>query len=565
MKLQRILVRSAIAYMFAFVNLILTGLPSALASNGAVQPKIKIVLAGDSTVTDESGWGKGFAELLNDQAECVNLAKSGRSSRSYRAEGWWSKCLEARPDYLLIQFGHNDQPSKGPERESDAKTEFRDHLRDYVKEAREAGIKPILITSLTRRRWNSEGKIEPTLAEYAEATRMVANELSVPLIDLHKSSIQQCEQIGPTAFRAFEPMNEKGVDHTHLNLEGSRAVSPLVVRGLVEAVGQLSGIIDQKKLAERDTLSSRKSELTSGSLTLVETPNSIVIRLAEKPLLTYNKVSPPVPDGMNPAFHRSGFLHPVVSPNGATVTATFPHDHAHQHGIFSAWVSTKWNDREIDFWNLAKSTGRVLHQRVVKTFTEAGRIGFEVDLIHRAEQQPVVDILRERWKISVSETDGSFYMFDLEATQSALTDIPLIVEKYHYGGMGYRGPVRWLSDKGESAKETTGEREPFEFINDQGSDRLTGNEERSRWVVASGQIDSRPVSIAVLCHKDSFRAPQAARLHPTKPYFAYSPCIDGEFSIDRQHDYRASYRYLITDTPPDADWINQQWDRWNSQ
>ncbi|MDA1229246.1 MAG: lysophospholipase, partial [Planctomycetota bacterium] len=116
----------------------------------------RIVLAGDSTVTDDSGWGKGFAELLPDRAECISLAKSGRSSRSYRTEGWWQKCLDAKPDYLLIQFGHNDQPGKGPERESAADGAFRDHLRAFVDEARCAGIKPVLVTSLTRRRWSTD-------------------------------------------------------------------------------------------------------------------------------------------------------------------------------------------------------------------------------------------------------------------------------------------------------------------------------------------------------------------------------------------------------------------------
>ena len=73
---------------------------------------IRFVLAGDSTVTDEAGWGKGFAELCSENVECINLAASGRSARSYRTEGRWQKCLDAKPDFLLIQFGHNDQPGK---------------------------------------------------------------------------------------------------------------------------------------------------------------------------------------------------------------------------------------------------------------------------------------------------------------------------------------------------------------------------------------------------------------------------------------------------------------------
>lgn len=531
--------------------------------------KVRVVLAGDSTVTDDSGWGKGFAELLNSSAECINLAKGGRSSRSYRTEGWWEKCLDAKPDYLLIQFGHNDQPGKGPERESDAKTAFRDHLRAYVNEARMASIQPVLVTSLTRRRWTRDEKVEPTLAEYAEATLVVAKEMNVPVIDLHKLSIQQCEAIGPTAFRDFEPMSEKGADHTHLNIEGSRAVAPLVARAFIDVAPQVAGLFNQEKIDAYTVPKFRPNKLTSGVLQLDETSETIVIRSANRHILTYNKVSPPVPEGMNPAYQRSGFLHPVSTPSGAVVTATFPFDHAHQHGIFSAWVKTKWLDREIDFWNLAKGSGRVLHQQVQRKFVQGdGSVEFEVDLIHRSESDPVVDILRERWTITVRETQGDHFQFDLTTTQTALTDKPLLIEKYHYGGVGYRGPVAWLSpkDQGEAKGETEKLKlEPFEFQNDRGEDRIQGNAQHTRWVVATGLIDQKPVSIIVLSHGDNFRAPQAVRLHPTKPYFVFSPCIDDSFSIDSKHPYTARYRYLISDRKPELEWIKTQWEAWQKE
>ncbi len=75
---------------------------------------IKIVLAGDSTVTDQAGWGLGFASALKPTATCVNLSAGGRSSKSFRNEGRWKQVLEQKPNVILIQFGHNDQPGKVP-------------------------------------------------------------------------------------------------------------------------------------------------------------------------------------------------------------------------------------------------------------------------------------------------------------------------------------------------------------------------------------------------------------------------------------------------------------------
>src|SRR5688572_11441405 len=74
---------------------------------------VRIVLVGDSTVTEKEGWGPGFKALLADDVECVNLAVGGRSSKSYRDEAHWDKVLASKADYVLIQFGHNDQPGKG--------------------------------------------------------------------------------------------------------------------------------------------------------------------------------------------------------------------------------------------------------------------------------------------------------------------------------------------------------------------------------------------------------------------------------------------------------------------
>ena len=75
---------------------------------------MKIVLVGDSTVTDKAGWGAGFSRCSRTTCSASTSRKGGRSSKSYRNEGWWDKAMAEKGDYVLIQFGHNDQPGKGP-------------------------------------------------------------------------------------------------------------------------------------------------------------------------------------------------------------------------------------------------------------------------------------------------------------------------------------------------------------------------------------------------------------------------------------------------------------------
>lgn len=220
-----------------------------------------VVLVGDSTVASKSGWGDAFARLLAPGVECVNVGRGGRSSKSYRSEGHWKKALEEKPTWVMIQFGHNDMPGKGPDRETDAKTTFRENLERYVSEARAAGAKPVLITSLTRRNFNAQGKIDPQhlvagtdsagvampdqLNDYVEGTRAVAAEHAVPLIDLNARSVEQMNLLGPEAAVAFDAKTRdpSKPDKTHLSDEGAEETAKLVADEIRKNVPELAKLL----------------------------------------------------------------------------------------------------------------------------------------------------------------------------------------------------------------------------------------------------------------------------------------------------------------------------------
>jgi lysophospholipase L1-like esterase len=163
---------------------------------------VRIILVGDSTMAVRSGWGPGFCTDVVEQVTCINMAKGGRSSGSYRAEGSWEKVLEEikhnsdfKATYVLIQFGHNDQPGK-PGRSTDLATEFPVNMQRYVQDVIANGAKPVLITPLTRR-WFKDGKVRNDLEPWALATKKVAAEMGVPLLDLNADSVAAIQQMGP--------------------------------------------------------------------------------------------------------------------------------------------------------------------------------------------------------------------------------------------------------------------------------------------------------------------------------------------------------------------------------
>jgi len=203
----------------------------ALSARSAPDELTRVVLVGDSTVASGSGWGDGLKKLMQPDLVCINLGMKGRSSKSYRDEGFWQKVLAAKPQWVLIQFGHNDQPGKGPKLETDAKTTFRENLTRYVDEARGIGAQPVLVTSLTRRNLDKNGKILPDLlVPYVEATRAVAKEKGVPLIELYARSVEQINRLDPTAAAAFDATgtDPSKPDKTHLSPTGEAETAKLV-------------------------------------------------------------------------------------------------------------------------------------------------------------------------------------------------------------------------------------------------------------------------------------------------------------------------------------------------
>ena len=243
---------------------------SASASHRIHEDSIHLVLVGDSTVARITGYGDALCARFDALTKCENLARNGRSAKSYRAEGLWDEVLaHARePGYrtfVLIQFGHNDQPGKAER--STTLPEFRANMRRYTDEARAAGAVPLLVTPLTRRTFK-DGRLVDGLEPWAEATRAVARESGVVLLDLHRDSMTAVAVLGavdalslaelpppPVAVAAAATGTTVEVekpaastpaghvamfDYTHLGPKGAELFSGIVAEEITRSVPELA-------------------------------------------------------------------------------------------------------------------------------------------------------------------------------------------------------------------------------------------------------------------------------------------------------------------------------------
>ncbi|HWC61954.1 MAG TPA: rhamnogalacturonan acetylesterase [Verrucomicrobiae bacterium] len=233
------------AFLFVFFLLALAQVSSAAETNSEVANgmPLRIVIVGDSTVCNyaltrpDRGWGMFVEECFKENSvKVINLAAAGRSTKTFIKEGRWEKALSEKPQYVLIQFGHNDSHAPDKPEATDAATDYKEYLRRYIDDARAIGAKPILVTPMVRRTFAADGKLIDELQRYADAMKEVAAEKKTPLIDLHAASKKLVEQLGPQ--KSSELANKKG-DATHFNEKGARAMAGLVMKELPRVAPEL--------------------------------------------------------------------------------------------------------------------------------------------------------------------------------------------------------------------------------------------------------------------------------------------------------------------------------------
>lgn len=218
-------------------------------STMALKPLQKTVwdsIAGDS-VTDsfpERGWGQLLPEFFNQNIVIEDYAQNGRSSRTFIEQGWWQKIIDSveKGDYVVIQFGHNDSAEDRPDRYTSPK-QYVENLSYFVDEVKSKGGKPIICTSVVRRRFDSKGIFQDSHGEYVELARKVAKDKNVQMIDMYEKSKKLLIGLGKDQSASLFLHLEAGenkifptgkIDNTHFKENGARIMASLFVEGLKE-------------------------------------------------------------------------------------------------------------------------------------------------------------------------------------------------------------------------------------------------------------------------------------------------------------------------------------------
>ncbi|GAA3745841.1 hypothetical protein GCM10022422_32600 [Flavobacterium ginsengisoli] len=210
--------------------------------------KTTLYCIGDSTMANkkdpeknpEHGWAQVLQPFFKENITVINKALNGRSTRSFINEKRWDSVYNKlkKGDYVFIEFGHNDQKIEDSARYTNPHTAYRYNLIKFVKESRDKGAIPILLTSISRRNFNEKGVLVPTHDDYPLETRLVAQEYNVPFIDLEYYTELLEQSYGPEKskqlhlhFKAGENAfyDKDKADDTHLSLLGANKIAEIVI------------------------------------------------------------------------------------------------------------------------------------------------------------------------------------------------------------------------------------------------------------------------------------------------------------------------------------------------
>ncbi len=276
------------------------------------------------------------------------------------------------------------------------------------------------------------------------------------------------------------------------------------------------------------------------------------IRQNQKSLLAYQYAIFPPPTGENPLFARSGFIHPLWTPAGKILTRIHPSDHIHHLGLWHPWTKTKFEGREVDFWNIGDGQGTVRFVSFDELATGPifGTFVAKQQYIDRSRPGGEKIALNEKFSVKVwsqNDSQTNLWIGDFTISQQCASSSPITILQYRYGGFGFRGTADW------DVKNSN-------YLTSDGKNRGDGNGTRARWCNVFGKTDEGPAGILFLSHPENHEHPEPMRIWPEGDvFFGFCPVVYADWEMVPGNQYVRQYRMIVYDGEITAELAEQFW------
>ncbi|HHV85259.1 MAG TPA: hypothetical protein GXX42_05510 [Petrimonas sp.] len=300
------------------------------------------------------------------------------------------------------------------------------------------------------------------------------------------------------------------------------------------------------------------STKTDNSLRLKRSDGNLTLYSNENPVLSYRFRTMYPPAGVNPLFKRSGFIHPVWSPQGEVLSRVQPPDHYHHYGIWSPWTLTHIGDRKVDFWNLAEGEGTVRFAGFLSEISGDVFSGFKALQQHLdfGGKGPDQIAINEVLDVRVWNNNRGVWIIDYTTSLNTPLENGILLDAYRYGGgIGFRATEKWTKDN-------------CTVLTSEGKTRVDADGSNARWCIVEGESEAQKgrSGILFLSHPSNRAYPEPMRVWPLDGnggrgdmFFEFTPIRHKSWKLEKESNYALKYRMIVFDGKIDPKMAEMYW------
>jgi len=340
------------------------------------------------------------------------------------------------------------------------------------------------------------------------------------------------------SYRLYEVTPEKEMPVAfHIVHAGTSDSIIWVVNGVLDKGMKRFYELRQEKVTEENRVGEEEIKIIKDGKTLKVT-------IGGKEVVQYNSAPVPPPEGVSSLYTRGAFIHPLYSPKGSVLTRINPPDHYHHMGIWNPWTHVLYKGDTIDFWNIGGGQATVRFSDYENTEENDVYASFKAWHDHvilpsetREEEVP----MKELWDINVWNIGKDRWLIDFTSSLDIVTENPVTLLEYRYGGFGFRGTEQWNTDNSY-------------VLTSEGKTRKDADATDARWAIVGGETDLGESGILFMGHPDNFNFPEPMRVWPENAqngignvFFSFSPTRDRDWPMATGKSNVLRYRMYVFD------------------
>ncbi len=275
-----------------------------------------------------------------------------------------------------------------------------------------------------------------------------------------------------------------------------------------------------------------------------------------KELLQYHFETVYPPKGIDTAYKRSGFIHPLNTPSGHALTRINAPDHYHHWGLWNPWTHVRFENEVVDFWNLKDRKGTVRFSGF--NTIEAGSVYSGFSALHEhivfkkdgTEKIAINEVQTVR--VYKAQPKDAYYILDITSQLSCAGPGPVLLLEYRYGGLGIRATEQW-----DNKNSTT--------LTSEGKDRKAADGSNARWCLTQGSLGADSGGLEMMSYPANYNHPEPLRVWPENMngrgdvFLNFSPTKNKSWLLEPGKSYLLKYRFLIFDNKLTGTQAEEAW------